>query len=238
MCFLKNYRPAKVLMIGAKFLTAFSKDRSSLNRIEPYAQRFERDNGDYSQHHRSAQYFHGIAAHADVGNALAFAACPDIHLAWTTALDSLANQHLFIALCDFVLDHPTGGAAGRRSCGRIFAAVKKHSSSSFEPAFAPLGTQKVKKVGTGILQKFRCLCVTKLQIRQRLSISERHNREGQPCRDRLYRPFRSNLVNGDSNHASDFFSRKCSSKFGIALAHFAEHLTVHTITPGILGIRQ
>src|SRR6266568_8647063 len=84
----------------------------------------------HSQHHGSAQYFHGIAAYADVGNALAFAGCPDVHLAWATALDPLANDHLLIALRDFVLNHPTGGAARRRSCGRVFAAVKKHSSSS------------------------------------------------------------------------------------------------------------
>src|SRR5437870_7051246 len=102
-------------------------------------------NGDHSQHHGSAQYFHGIAAYADVGNALAFAACSDVHFAWAAELDPLANQHLLVTVCDFVLDHPTGGAAGGRSCGRVFAAVKKHSSSSFKAAFAPFGTQKVKK---------------------------------------------------------------------------------------------
>src|SRR6266571_8418067 len=124
--------------------------------------REEEADSDYSQHHGSAQYFHGIAAYADVGNPLAFPRCSDIHLTWTTALDALANQDLFITVCDSVLDHPTGGAAGRGSCGRIFAAVKKHASSSFEPAFAPFGAQKVKKVGTGILQKFRCLRVRKV----------------------------------------------------------------------------
>src|SRR5207249_1765052 len=51
--------------------------------IQPYEQTIERDNNDYSQHHRSAQYFHGVAAHADVANALAFAGCSHIHLTWT-----------------------------------------------------------------------------------------------------------------------------------------------------------
>src|SRR5436309_3025092 len=119
----------------------------------------EEADSNYSQHNGAAQYFHRIAAHADVGNALAFPGCSDIHFTWTTALDSLANQHLLIALCDAVLDHPTGSATGRRTCGRIFAAVKKHSRSSFESAFEPLGTEKVEKVGAGILQKFRRLCI-------------------------------------------------------------------------------
>src|SRR5947208_2885490 len=96
--------------------------------------------GDDSQRHRSAQYFHGIPAHADVRDALALPRCPDIHLTWTTALDALANQHLLITPCDSVLDHPTGSAAGRRSRGRIFAAIKKHARSSFKLAFASFGT--------------------------------------------------------------------------------------------------
>src|SRR6266496_523920 len=85
--FPKNYKPAKVRTIGAKFRKAFSKDHS---------------NDHCSQHYRSAQYFHGIAAHADVGNAVAFPRCSDMHLAWPTALNSLANQHLLVALCDSV----------------------------------------------------------------------------------------------------------------------------------------
>src|SRR5439155_21681553 len=101
--------------------------RTCLAVPRPNERRFGRGNGDHSQHHRSAKYFHGIAAYADVGNALAFPGCSDIHLAWATALEPLANQRLLITLCGLVLDHPTGGAAGRRSCGRVFAAVKKHS---------------------------------------------------------------------------------------------------------------
>src|SRR5262249_32269325 len=71
------------------------------------------DKGDYSQHNGAAQYFHRIAAHADIGKALAFARCSAIHFPWTTALHPLSNQHLLIALCDSVLDHPAGSAAGR-----------------------------------------------------------------------------------------------------------------------------
>src|SRR6266480_7572788 len=235
---LKNYRRAKVRTIGAKFPKAFSRARSSLIRNSTRRARFERDNGDYSQHHRSAQNFHGIAAYADVGDARALPRCSDIHLTRTTALDALANQHLFITLCDSVLDHPTGSAAGRRSCGRVFTAVKKHSSSSFKPVFASFGTQEVEKVSASILQEFRCLSVSKLQIRQCLLMAEWHNREGQSCRDGLYWPFRRNLVNGDSNDASDFLSRKCSSEFGLALAHFTEHLAVDSITAGTLRIRS
>ena len=121
------------------------------------------DNGDRSQHHGSAQYFHGIATDADIGNAFPFPRRPDMHFAWATALDALPNHHLLITLCDSVLTHPTGGAARRRPCGRIFTAVKKHSSSSFKPAFAPFGTQKVEKVRTGVPQELRCLNVTLAQ---------------------------------------------------------------------------
>jgi hypothetical protein len=88
-----------------------------------------------------------------------------MYFAWATALDALPNHHVFITFCDAVLHHPTRGATSRRSRGWIFATVEEHSSSSFKPAFAPFGTEKVEKVRTGFLQKIRCLNVTKLQIR-------------------------------------------------------------------------
>src|SRR5207342_2607197 len=116
----------------------------------------------HSQHYGSAQYFRGIASNADIANASPFPRCPDMHFAWATALDALPNHHLLITFCDAVLNHPTGSAACRRSGGWILAAVKKHSCSSFEPAFAPLGTKKVEKVRAGVLQKLRRLNVTKL----------------------------------------------------------------------------
>src|SRR6476620_11401339 len=114
-----------------------------------------RDNGDYSQHHRSAQYFHGIATDANIGNPSPFPRRPNMHFAWSTTLDALLNHHLLFTFCDAVLNHPTGSAACRRSRGWIFATVKKHSCSSFEPAFAPLGTKKVEKVRTCVPQEFR-----------------------------------------------------------------------------------
>src|SRR6266702_8328918 len=45
----------------------------------------EEADSNYSQHNGAAQYFHRIAAHADVGNALGFPGCSDIHFTWTTA---------------------------------------------------------------------------------------------------------------------------------------------------------
>src|SRR5215831_16279928 len=119
-----------------------------------------RDNGDGSQHHSSAQYFHGISAHANVGNAFPFPCRPDMHLAWATALDALSNHYPLIATCDAVLDHPTRSAACCRSCGWVFATVEEHPSLSFESAFAPFGTEKVEKICTGFLQKIRCLNVS------------------------------------------------------------------------------
>src|SRR4029077_1031469 len=118
-----------------------------------------------------------------------------IHFTWTAALGTLAKQHVLITICDAVFDHPTGGATGRRTCSRIFAAVEKHSRSSFKASFTPFGTEKVEKVSAAILQKFRRLCVTKLEIGECLSVSEWHNCEGQSCRHRLYRPFGRNLLN-------------------------------------------
>src|SRR6266496_3933711 len=69
-----------------------------------------RDDGDRSQDHSSAQYFHGIATDADIGNASPFPRCPDMHFAWATTLNALPNHHLLVTFCDAVLDHPTRGA--------------------------------------------------------------------------------------------------------------------------------
>jgi hypothetical protein len=102
------------------------------------------DDGDYSQDYGSAQYFHGITADTDVTNAVPFPRCSDVNFARATALDALLNHHLLITICDAVLNHPTGGATSGRSRGWIFAAVEKHSSSSFELAFAAFGTKKVE----------------------------------------------------------------------------------------------
>src|SRR5882672_2707816 len=121
-----------------------------------------RDDGDRSQDHGSAQYFHGIATDADIGNASPFPRRPDMHFARATTLNALLNHHLLVTFCDAVLDHPTGSAACRRSRGWIFATVKKHSCSSFKLAFAPLGTKKIEKVSASFLQKLRCLNVAKL----------------------------------------------------------------------------
>src|SRR5947207_1350818 len=91
------------------------------------------NNGDYSQDHGSAQYFHGIATDADIANASVLPRCPDMHFAWAMALDALPNHHLLVTFCDAVLNHPTNSAACRGSCGWVFVTVKKHSCSSFEP---------------------------------------------------------------------------------------------------------
>src|SRR6516225_6420050 len=116
---------------------------------------------DYSEDQCSAQYFHGVAPNADIGNAVPFPRCPDMHFAWTTALDALLNRHLLVTICDAVLHHPTGSTACRRSGGWIFATVKKHSSSSFQPAVVPFRAKEVEKVCTTTFQKIRCLDVTK-----------------------------------------------------------------------------
>jgi hypothetical protein len=154
------------------------------------------------------------------------------------ALDALLNHHLLITICDAVLNHPAGCATSGRSRGWIFAAVEKHSSSSFELAFALFGTEKVEKVRAGFLQKLCRLSVTKLKIRERLLIPEWHDGERKSCRDRLDRPFRMNLGNRYSNDARDIYPGKWSSKFRVALAHFPEDLTVHSITSGVLRIRS
>jgi hypothetical protein len=101
-----------------------------------------RGNGDYSQHHGSAQYFHGIATDADIRNTFPFSRCQDMQFTWATALDALPDHHLFITPRDAVLNHPTGSAASRGTCRWIFAAVKEHSGSSLKPAIPPFRTQK------------------------------------------------------------------------------------------------
>src|SRR6187551_272989 len=106
---------------------------------------------DHSQHHGSAQHFDGVTTDADIANASPFPRRTDMHFAWPAALDALSNHHLFIIFCDAVLNHPTGSATCRRSRSRIFAAVKKHSSSSLKLALASLGTKKVEKVRATLL---------------------------------------------------------------------------------------
>jgi hypothetical protein len=112
--------------------------------VHNYRPLTSRSDGGYSQHHGSAQYFHGIATDTDIGNAFPFPRRPDMHLAWATALGALLNHHLLITICDAVLNHPTGCATSGRSRGWIFAAVEKHSSSNFELAFAAFGTKKIE----------------------------------------------------------------------------------------------
>jgi hypothetical protein len=89
--------------------TAKPQVPASSSRVPPAL----RDNGDYSKHHGSAQYFHSITTDADIANAPHFPRCPDMHFAWATALDALPNHDLFITFCDAVLNHPTGSAACR-----------------------------------------------------------------------------------------------------------------------------
>jgi hypothetical protein len=102
--------------------------------------------GNYLQDHSSAQYFDGIATNADIGNAFPFPRCSHMHFAWATAFDALQNHHLLVTICDAVLHHPAGSTARCRSGGWVFTAVKKHSRSSFEAAFAPVWTEKVEKI--------------------------------------------------------------------------------------------
>src|SRR5262245_24045253 len=120
-----------------------------------------RGNDAYLKDHRSAQYFHGITADADIGNAFPFPLRSNMHFAWATALHTLPNHDLLITIRDSVLHHPTGSAACRRSCGGVFTAVKKHSSSNFELAFAAFGAEKVEQVRASLPQKLRCLAITK-----------------------------------------------------------------------------
>src|SRR5438876_11936461 len=61
----KSCRHAKVRIIGGNFPKALSKGPS---------------NHHCARHHSSTQYCHGIAAHADVGNARALPRCSDVHV--------------------------------------------------------------------------------------------------------------------------------------------------------------
>jgi hypothetical protein len=63
--------------------------------------------------HRSAQHFNRVSANTNIRDTLAVSRCSHVHFARTTNLDTLANRHLFVTVCDPVLDHPTRGATGR-----------------------------------------------------------------------------------------------------------------------------
>src|SRR6266478_7363079 len=60
--------------------------------------------------HGSAQQFHRVSANTNVRDTLAVSRCSHIYFARTPNLDALPNQHLFVTICDPVLDHPTRGA--------------------------------------------------------------------------------------------------------------------------------
>ena len=62
---------------------------------------------------RSAQNFHRVTAHTNVRDPLIVTRCSHMDVARATHLDALSNQHLFVTLCDPVLDHPTRSATGR-----------------------------------------------------------------------------------------------------------------------------
>src|SRR5213082_2597819 len=109
------------------------------------------------QPYSATQHFHRVSADSNVGDTLAVSRCSHIHFARTTNLDALSNQYLFVAVCDPVLHHPTRGATGRCSRRWIFTAIKEHARPGFQPAFVPLRTDKVRKLGFGVLEKFCCL---------------------------------------------------------------------------------
>ncbi len=100
--------------------------------------------------HGSAEHLHGVSAHANVCDTFAVACGAHMDFARTTHLDALSNHYLFITICDAVLDHPTRGAAGRRSRSWIFTAIKKHARPGFPPALVPIRTEQVKEPGFGV----------------------------------------------------------------------------------------
>src|SRR5580704_10869425 len=56
-------------------------------------------------------YFYGVAADADVVDAVGGFAGADEEFAGAVGLDALADEDLFVGLGDAVLEHPGGGAA-------------------------------------------------------------------------------------------------------------------------------
>src|ERR1051325_3547941 len=104
------------------------------------------NNDDRSEHYRSTEYFHGIPADPNIGNAIAFPGRAYVHFARTPALSALANQYLLITTCNAVLDHPAGRASRRGSRGWVLATVEEHSSGGLKLGSAPVGTEEIKKV--------------------------------------------------------------------------------------------
>src|SRR3981081_3884255 len=78
------------------------------------------------KHPRSPQHFDGVSANANVGDTFAVSRGSHKNFARTTNFDALSNHHLFVTVCDPVLDHPTGGTTRPCSPGWIFASRKKH----------------------------------------------------------------------------------------------------------------
>src|SRR6202011_2558657 len=186
--------------------------------------------------HRSAQHFYSVSPHPNVGHAFAVARRPHIHFARSANWAALSDDHLFVAIGDLELNHPTRGTTGGRSRGWIFTAVKKHPCPNFQAILPPFRAEEIKEFASALLQEFFRRRISEVQIRERVWIAERHNGEAQPGRDRLHRPLLRNLVRRHANHARDFCSRKCRSELRVALAHFAEDPAIHVIVSRVLGL--
>src|SRR5205823_3481477 len=93
-------------------------------------------------------------ADTDVRDAIAFPRCPNKNFTRPANLDTLADQHLLVAVCNAISHHPTGSTARRRTGGRIFAAVEKHARAHFKRIFTPFWTKKVEEAGPSAFQEF------------------------------------------------------------------------------------
>src|SRR6202011_1501508 len=144
--------------------------------------------------HRSAQHFYGVSAHPNVGDTFAVARRPHIHFARSANRAALSDDHLFVAIGDLVLNHPTRRTTGGRSSGWIFTAVKKHPCPNFQAILPPVRAEEIKEFAAALLQEFFRRRISEFQIRERVWIAEWHNGEAQSGRNPLHRPLLRNLV--------------------------------------------
>src|ERR687891_386958 len=95
------------------------------------------------QTYNPAQHFHGVAADANVGDALTVARCAHKDFTRSSSLDALADENLLIRFRKAMPHDPTDGATRSRSRGRIFSAIEEHAGANLAPVLACFGRNKV-----------------------------------------------------------------------------------------------
>src|SRR5918996_1195521 len=177
------------------------------------------------QTYNPAQHFHGVAADANVGDALTVARCAHKHFTGSSSFDALADENLLTRFRKAMAHDPTDRTARRCSGGGIFSSIKKHPRAHFSPGLEFFRTNKIKKAAAGSFENGARSNKIRLQACETFQITNRHNHERKSGRHDLAWPFGRDFVAVSSKNTSDLLSRQCESKLRVALAHLTKNIS-------------